>query len=473
MSRIPKIVAVLAGLAAAGCNDSFALPPPPLDSFFFPVGVAVRPLSPSQSALIVVSTNFDLRYDQDTGGTVLSVDPEASVPLGSDGKGGQLAVLGALNIASFGGEVAWTDAVDSGAAWRPPGSYCPQLEADPVIAAGGAKVLVASRAILQLYRIDMDARGALSHRDDWITQLNKTQVPITQLDPYGVTIVCSGQTDRPTAHAYFTLLRGLYNEGWMSRLDLNTGALLNLDLGPSTTYTSAYDPAAGWLFISSVFGISPLRWMNPLLPVPIIGGVGVPEYQRFGIASLVAGGLTRDLAVSNDRRFLFVSLQLVDPDLYGRTGQIYTQGGALAAFDLAPTALNQPRMTLLQLVPTCLGGGQLRVLPPRAGKGDLVAVTCDLEGSLAIYDDEIGKVVRYVALDPVTGQPALGRQPFGLAVETLDGARAAGPGSPCVPGRPCDRIYAASFELGIVNLLELDPDEPASAVLVKRIGRIQ
>jgi hypothetical protein len=38
-------------------------------------------------------------------------------------------------------------------------------------------------------------------------------------------------------------------------------------------------------------------------------------------------------------------------------------------------------------------------------------------------------------------------------------------------GRPCDRIYVGSFLDDVVNILELDPDEPQGATLVKRIGR--
>jgi hypothetical protein len=468
MARFPKIVALLATLAAA-CTDKYTPPAPPLDAFYFPVGVAVRPLPSGGSALVVVSTNFDLRYDESFGGTVLSVDPDASADIASDGTGGGLAVLGAVSIPSFGGEVAWTDAVDTGAAWRPPGSYCPEMAADPVLAAGGAKVLVASRALLDLYRIDMDAAGGLSLGADAMTQL-----PIQLLDPYGVTIACGSPGGVPEAYAYFTHLRGVNNQGWVTRLDLRTGEALPLAVGSGSTYTTAIDPGSGKLYVSTRLAVgNTLRWFDARPEPPVVEGVGFPPLSELSVSGLITGGLTRDLAVSNDGRFLYVSIQLFDAQAFAATGQIITQGGALAAFDLTPTPLNEPRLGLYRLATTCLGAGQIRVLPPRPGKEDLVAVTCDVEGAMAIFDAEVGKVVRYVGLDPVVGTPELGRMPFGMAVEAIDPSRGIAPATPCVAGRACQRIYVASFEQNLVNVVELDPDDPTGAVLVKRIGGVR
>jgi hypothetical protein len=466
MSRRAQIAAVVAALAAAGCADSFPSSVPPLDRFDYPVGIAVRPLPSGRSALLVVSTNFDLRYDQDDGGSLLSVDPDASHDLA---EGGGLAVLGALRIGSFGGEIAWADGKESDAVWRPAGTFCPPLAADPAVAAGGAKVLVASRALERLYRIDMDAQGALACGAGC-----EVQLPIQLLDPYGVTIVCSRRGGISRADAYFTHLRGVNNQGWLSRLDLLSGETLPLAVGVGATYTSAFDPDGGNLFVSTRIGIgNSLRWVDVLPEVLVAEGVGLPRYGSASLGSLVQGGLgglTRDVAVSGDRRFLYLSIDLFDDDAFARTGQILTKGGAVGVFDLTPTALGEPELRLDRLVPTCVGAGQLRVLPPRPGRRDLLAVTCDAEGALALYDDDVGKVVSYVGLDPGTGAPELGRQPFGIAVEPIDPSRAVAPASPCGPGRPCSRIYAASFARGSVSLLELDPDDPASVALVKRIG---
>jgi hypothetical protein len=210
----------------------------------------------------------------------------------------------------------------------------------------------------------------------------------------------------------------------------------------------------------------------------------VPEYRAAGMSRFVQNALSRDLAVSNDGRFLYMQVEFYNVDIAVNTGSIISQGGAMAVLDLAPTAFNEPRLALVGLVPTCLGGGQVRVLPQRRNpdgtqaKRDIVAVTCDYQGALLLYDDEKQAVVRYVGLDASTGRPVLGRQPFGLAVEPIDPARRTTPvdwpdysPSPCGTGRPCNRIYVGSFLDYWVNILELDPDEPQNAALVKRIGR--
>ena len=61
-----------------------------------------------------------------------------------------------------------------------------------------------------------------------------------------------------------------------------------------------------------------------------------------------------------------------------------------------------------------LGANEVEVLPVRAGKGDLVAVTASDDGLLWIYDDDQEALVRVIGRDPATGIPLLGRQPFGL-----------------------------------------------------------
>jgi hypothetical protein len=189
------------------------------------------------------------------------------------------------------------------------------------------------------------------------------------------------------------------------------------------------------------------------------------------------GAVARDMALSSDGRLLYVSVQLYDIALALQTGAVFAQAGALAIFDLSESAFAEPRMALLGVERTCLGAGQVRRLPSRPGKPDLFAITCDVEGALAIYDSGAHNVVRYVGLDPSTGLPALGLSPFGLAVEPIDPRRATIPvqgggydTSPCSPGHDCQRIYVASFVDNWVNVLELDPDRPSQVSLVKRIG---
>jgi hypothetical protein len=480
VTRIPKIVALLAFLMAAGCRDSYPVVLPPDDIFYYPVGLAVRQMPPTlatpagSSQLVVVSSNFDLRYQESDGGTVLVVDPDASQ---DSILGGDLAVYpnGFQRIGSFGGQVAVVEqACPPG--WPQCPTACSQLSADPAVAAGGAQVLLGSRAIQTLYRMEMAADGSLTCGTGCASVQG-----VQLLDPYGVATVCNsnGGTDR--ADGYFTYLRGPSSQGWLTRMDLTTGSVNVLALGISPTYGAAYASLGDWLFISggASGGLAPLRWINPSVENATSGGYDFPVFNTFVTSGVVLGSSARAVAISNDGLLLFLAVDLYDADLLANTGAYLLEGGALVVFSIARDAYQQPSMALQQVVPTCLGTGDLKVLPPRPGRGDLVALTCDQEGSLVIYDAELGFVTSYIGLDPDTGLPILGRLPFGIAAEPIDPARAitvpASPTaydpSPCVLGGSCDRLYVGSFLDNWVNILEMDPDRPESIALVKRIGR--
>ena len=476
MTRFPKIVALLAFGMAAGCRDSFPNSVPPLDILYYPVGIAVRQVGPTPAApygssqLVVVNSNFDLRYDEPTGGSVLVVDPDRSQ---DTSLGGQMDVLGAAPIASFGGEVAM---VDGGClpGWPDCPSACPTIQGDPTVAAGGAKLVLASRSAQTIYRISMGSDGTLTCGDGCPYVL-----PINRLDPYGVSTACSAQSGTPAAYAFVSHLVTANNLGWLTRVNLLADDVVGLVLGDNSTYASVYDPTNDLVFVSASVAINAqFRWFNPLVTVSDVDGFAVPDYSGPFFSNFLPGAVARAMALSSDGRLLYVSVQLYDLTLALQTGSFFTQGGALAIFDLTETAFAEPRMALLGVERTCLGAGQIKRLPSRPGKPDLFAITCDTEGALAIYDSDARKVVRYVGIEPSTGLPALGLSPFGLAVEPIDPRRATIPvqgdgyaPSPCSPGRDCQRIYVASFIENWVNVLELDPDRPSQVSLVKRIGR--
>jgi hypothetical protein len=477
VTRFPKIIALLAFGMAAGCRDSYPTVQPALDVLYFPVGLAVRQVGPTSAApygssqLVVVNSNFDLRYDEQSGGTVLVVDPDTSQ---DTSLGGQLTVQGSARVASFGGEVGL---VDSGClpGWPDCPSACSTLAADPTVSAGGAKLIVASRSALTIYRMSMARDGSLTCGDGCPYVL-----PVDRLDPYGVSTACSTQAGYPVAYAFVSHLSPANNLGWLTRVNLLADAdVVGLVLGLLPTYTSVYDARSDLVFVSSsVSAAAQFRWFNPLVTVSSVDGYAIPDFSSPVFANFLPGAAARDMALSADGKRLYVTVQLYDLALALQTGALYTQGGALAVFDVSESAYAEPRMALLGVQRTCLGAGQIRRLPTRAGKGELFAISCDTEGSLALYDAAAGNVVRTIGLDPTTGLPALGLQPFGLAVEPIDPRRATIPvagsiyaPSPCGPGRDCQRIYVASFSDNWINVLELDPDRPATIALVKRIGR--
>ncbi len=477
MTRFPKIVALLALGTAVGCQDSYPTVQPPLDILYYPVGLSVRQVAPTpaspygSSQLVIANSNFDLRYNEFDGGTVLVVDPDLSV---DSELGGSLTLLGSARTGSFLGEVAVIDGACL-PGWPDCPSACSTLQLDPTVSAGGARLIVASRSNQTIYRMSMTADGSLDCGDNCPYDL-----PIERLDPYGISVACSADTGAPAAYAFVSHLQAANNLGWLTRVNLlEETDVLGLVLGPNATYTSVYNPQDDLVFVSSSVAVTAdFRWFNPLVTVSDVEGFAVPDYNGPFFSNFIPGAVARDMALSSDGRLLYVTVQLFDLTLALQTGAFFTQGGALAVFDLTQTAFAEPRMALLGLERTCLGAGQIRRLPHRPGKPDLFAITCDVEGSLAIYDSDARRVVHYVGLDPSTGLPVLGLSPFGIAVEPIDPARATVPvpdagyeASPCSPGKDCQRIYVGSFIDNFVNILELDPDQPTRVSLVKRIGR--
>ncbi len=453
MADFWKRIAVLALAAAAGCSDTFPPAVGPLDRFYFPVGLAVRRLPDGRSALLVVSSNFDLRYDYDVGGAVVAVDPDDSGDARPVAEGGQadptLDVLGGVNIGSFGGEVAYLAGTEP---TEYPEGVCPTLAADPLVAAGGAKVVVASRGTQEVYAVDMDAGGSLTC--DGCAR----KTDLVALDPFGVTVACASQGGLQSAKAYVTHLRAPQNLGHLSELDLVTGRLDPGRAFPFSTYASTYDPVHGRLFVSTRLGsfdVNPLSWLYVLLPEMAL--------SFWNVSGDVKGSLTRNMVVSEDGLTGYLVMELFDYNLAAQTGTVVGTGGALGIYDLSETALGEPVMKLQRLVPVCLGSGQIRRIG-RPPKRDLLAITCDFENTLLLYDDEVGAVAARIALGQ-DGRPLLGRQPFGLAVESRQAGR-------CRSGTgACVRLYVGSFDRSWVSLLELDPNNPTSVSRVKRIGR--
>lgn len=470
MAGFSKRIAVLALAAAAGCTDSFPPVPGPLDRFYFPVGLAVRRLPVSagfpygRTALLVVSSNFDLRYDFDVGGAILAVDPDASGDSRPVSEGGtadpSLAVLGGFNIGSYGGEVDYLGG--SGVDWNElPGHACQPLVG--LLSPGAAKVVTTSRGRREIYLIDMDAQGKL------ICDGCAQGLPKESLDPFDVTPTCSGQGNGTVARVYVTHLRAPDNVGLLTELDFLAGTTSTLLIGAASTFSSTFDPDSGRLFVSTRLGPIdqvPMSWFNALT----LPSGGEPLVQAHNVAADVPGGLTRKFVIFKDAATTpptvtgFLRLELFDYDLAASTGSFVTTGGALAVYDLTPNALGEPAMRLLRVVPTCNGSGQTRVLP-RSGSGALLALTCDFDGALLFYDEDVGAMVGRIGLDPSSGRPRLGRSPFGLVVEE----RNAGP---CLSGSAgCTRLYVSSFDTSVVSLVELDVADPGRATIVKQIGR--
>lgn len=466
-----KFLALAAVLA--GCGDIARDAAPPTDRFRYPVGLALRHLQAGctaapctcaagapgcQTVLHVVSSNFDLSYDTNEGGTLIAVRvPEPSerpATLGPRDAWDLTDIVpyrvGAARIGSFGGEVSLLDE-----------EHCPGWESG--IAPEGPVAFVASRSRDRLYRLALGVDGSVSCGADCRIDLDPDL-----RDPYGVTAACGGSGSGFAASVYVTYLSTPLNIGFLSELALkipgrlaagkSPGLQPPINIGLDAARSAAFDPFAQRVFMTGAFsgpGYMPLRWLD--LAYPPSSTNPAPPVD---LATRVYGAETTGIALSSDGTRAYVGLRLYDGYtaalVGGRTQDI---GGALAVIDVTPASTGGISGQLLSLVPVGVGPTEVRVIP-RPGLADLVAVSCNGDGSLWLYDDASGLVPRVFGIDQASGTPILGKQPAGLAVETrADGSA---------------RLYVGSFGSHFVSVIRIDdPADPRSAWVEMRLGMAQ
>jgi len=448
-----RLAFALGALALAACGDRAADRPPPTDRFYYPIALAVRHLDaagldcPGGAAgcttqLLVVSSNFDLAYDVDRGGTILSVAVPPDPPPPADPREvpeiTALDVRGALAIGSLAGELAVVEP-----------SACAGWGARPPLA------LVTSRASNALFASELGpglglAEGSVIPLDPELG------------DPYGVGLACRGTGSVYQALAYVGYLTARSGIGYLGRVDLLADkarqdlpvlerlAPLAVDTAPAQSF--AYQADVDRLFFTGRFAavnFMPFRYLelgNPTLAPRVID-----------VAALVQGSETGGFALSSDRRRAYVALRLFDAFTSQRLGvRPPDTGGALGIIDLSPGADGSPRGALIAAVPIGRSPGEVRIAP-RAGKRDLVVVSCPGDDSVWLYDDDTESVAKVFGTDAL-GRPQVGRQPFALALEArLGGAL---------------RVYAAAFDSSVITVLDIpDPGTPRSARVVMRLGR--
>jgi hypothetical protein len=461
LAHFPRKLALLALAAAAACNESAPSAAPPLDRFYYPTGLAVRKLASGHAQLVVASSNFDLLYDAATGGTVIAADVDETLQRGAGTSPGTpipLANPTAVRLGSFSGELAIAEP-----------ATCPGFTGTP-------QALVASRSDGALYRFDLDARGDGSGVSCEKGDGCRIPLETTIDDPYGVTLACLPATPAapaPQLLAYVGYLRAQASAGVLTRVDLAASppATAHVDVSAGTASSAAFDAVTQRLYVTTRFigvGSSPLRWLDLAAP-------GNPA-TIIDLDAQIRGNEMRGIALSTfdpaRPRRGYLPLRLYDFDLAATIGRPPNDvGAALAVLDLSDSPGLPATAKLLRVVPLERGASEVRVIA-RAGKRDLVAVTSTDDGVLTLYDDESEAVARVFGrcgtrgvgdaapCRPGTddGRPALGQQPFGLAVEQPYSA-------PGAPGVALARLYVGSFDRSWVNVIEIDPANPSSSTV--------
>ncbi len=449
----------------AGCLNGSDLRPPPPERFYWPSGVTWVPNGGAQGTLFVVNANFDKRFNT---GSISALDvATAGLPaFGEVPDGGPRAIetlpsMPAALISSFGGELA---ALKTGAStWRlyvPSRSEGMRFQAVDADFTSGAVKFSCATPVGQ----SSEDCGTNAPSLSPTTKERDTNGLPRAPNPFGVavqTTACTTASDCDSLKPSLSCVAGrcVRNDGFpeaqvlvthMSQADspplsgTNThGYLVQLDAQqPTVTDDNYLDLGAGatsGVAVGSRFSLVSGRYLysstntvltNLVRVIDRSNQVGQPSVQ-----SSVAIADTRAIAFSSDETRAY---------LLGRSPD------TLVVLSIHPGD-SGTQVQVVRTVPMPQGPAELKVLP-RAGRADLVAITCTGAGSLVFYDDDAGNVVAQV--------PGLGAQPFAIAADT---SRAQGV-----------RFFVSNFNDGRVAVVDVpDVNAPQSARVVARLGQPQ
>ncbi len=467
-----SIVVYASLVVVCACNTTFTNPPP-ADRFYFPTGVAHVNVAGSDSGvLFVANSNWDLRYSSGSVSAV-NLDGVGLPAFGAavNGSPAELTALGPVSravITSFSGEMG-------------------------VLARGGGKfrVFVPSRSEgmkLQAVDAELDAdagvklscfpAGPGNDPTDCATTapslspvaLEKTADGVPRAsEPYGVSVkpracgvstpcegsrtcvsdVCLTPEGETMADVYVTHLNqvdsplgSLLNyRSYLARLEsdqmtVDASNFINIGFGAASSAATG----ARWTYVTGRTATTPAS-----TTVTYGNLLRLVDRNGYLLTTALEGAFTvyqgRGVAVGTDEKRLFLVGQ--NPDV-------------LIVVGIASPLSDSPGVSLIHSVPLPYSPEELVVIP-RAGRGDLVAVTCagtyagEVVGELAIYDEDVGELVAHV--------PAVGIQPFGVAVDRR------GSGA---------RLYLSNFGDGRVAVVDIpDLARPQDARLVAHLGQSQ
>jgi hypothetical protein len=411
LARRSLAPAVLA-LALLACEDPGRADPVPLDVFAAPIGLAS-----SGNDLLVVSSNSDLEYGYDDGGSVVPIALPAD-------PGTPPAVRpGGVRIPSLGGQIAVADAAACG---------LPETQ-----------VFVPVRSNDTLYRIRMGADGTLACGDGCAIPLGGTYA-----DPYGVAVVCrpddpaDPNDDHAAARAFVGMLRAPSRGGAIKVVDLRTDSVTTMEALPGRARAFAYDAARARLFVvhSDSIADAALGWIelaggcDPAVGEADVASPRLGCPRRFvDLLDFVRGVDPQDIALGTPldgtRRRIYVAARLYDPDLaaaFGFRPAGDTDGVLLVLEAEEGGRLGELAVSFVDQIPVGIGVSDVEVLPARPPAGgrprrDLVAVTAADEGVLLLYDDDTGERQLFgrEPTGPRAGVPQVGRAPFALLSRPL------------------------------------------------------
>jgi len=456
----------LALVVLSACPENTFSNPPPASRFFYPSGVAhVDAPGTTNGYLFVTNANWNKLYESGSVAAV-KLDEVGLPPFGAAVDGGplELTSLGnatSIQVNSFGGELgALALAPGKLRLFVPSRSEGMKFQAvDALFLDGGLELSCFPAAPADRPR---DCGANAPSMSPAAFEQAPGGVP-RAVAPFGVGVqrracasddVCgAGRTcgadggcltgageafaDTWVTHLFQAdspIASGLNYRGYVVRVESDTMAapaenFVNMGLGA----TSSVATGKHWAYVTG-------RFVNATTyPLPVmLRMVQYSPQQLVGTAGLeltFAAQDARGVALSSDESRLYLLAR--SPDTLLVVG-LSNLDGAL------------PSVRLLRSVPLPFLPNEV-VTIPRAGRGDLLAITCSGSGVLAIYDEDLGEVAAQVT--------AVGAQPFGIAVDR----RGAGA-----------RLFVSDFADGRVAVVEIpDLTRPQEARTVAHLGKRQ
>ncbi len=419
---------VLLALPVA-CSELSDVEPGPTTSFYRPVGIGVH-----EGNLVVASSNADLRYDDESGGSVISVDPLAD----------PVTWLGGLNIKSFAGELAIVDPTRCGVP---------------------ARALVPVRGSDVLYRIAIGAGGELSCGEGCELSLGGHDAT----DPFAIGVACDGAG---FARAYVGYLRAVNGAATITQIDLTQpdsadGAIQHASFGIGQMRAFAFDPTRKRLYAAqTATGRSTvIHYVDLLGDCRLDAAADDPNRCRTHFVALWSGIEPRGIALSRGDgpepfSRMYVSARVFDPVAAAAVGvRVGEAGGVLIAGDLVDDLTGRTQLQVAKVVQLGYGAGALALLPGRGPTvREAVAVLAGDSGELHLFDDETGDHV-YVGRDTV-GHPLVGAAPTGLAVDPVQ----------TVTGEA--HVYVGSFQENFVTRIDVPLADLNGLVLPPALPRV-
>ena len=398
----------LLGLSlGAACAQEELGTPPPADAFHYPVSLALRQAEDGTAqTLYVASSNFDLLYNR---GTVLAID------------------LGALDLDATGESQPLSALVDPQRGYATIDSFAGMMLLDAT-----GRLFVPTRSEHRLFALDTEGTALTCVRSDDDDRpqrcagvaLSKGDTVAT--DPYalalhdGALYVTHGT--RPSSG-------DTYENAMLARLDPATlGDLSFIDIGPAPS-EGILDTPHGLYFTGRA-----IRNASEALRSLVDG-------QVFDAGVTLATGIQegRGLGLSSDGERLYVLTRGTRS-----SSNVPTTGpDGLLVLDISAdpvTGLARNQVLAFSELPE--GASQMAVLA-RAGRRDLIAVSCTDSDRVVLYDDELG--VMTGAIDVET--------PYGIAWTALAEGGA--------------RLFVASFKGQSVEIIDV-PDLAQPGVWKKR-----